>query len=396
MGTRNRAFGGKAVLIAKTLLLWGVLSVPAQGQPPRPSNLKHVLVLDWSILEGGYKQTRINFNAAIQELAAANGFEVTIIAQYGDINALSVSRLAGYQAVIFNNNEAVDRIVPDSLKPGFESWVRNGGGFLSLHMASAFINDWPFMQEALVQRFYGPHGSNRPTATLSHDSEGLKEGAETKAIFKGLTAPADFLDEFISFDESPRGEPGVTILVTVDEKTYSKSIDGPMGEDHPVVWVKEVGKGRVVHNSLGRSWEGMVNVYAQKDAYLKKFLYNSLRYAAGDFIGCTDANYEEYNPDATRSDLAACRTAQTLRTADPTRTPAPAIAYFQGEKTIRVDFPLEREHEVFLADIHGKRVATRSGTGAVRYVLDTPERGGIYIVKATAGGVFQARRIFVP
>ena len=390
MGSGNWTLGGKAILIAKALALGGLVSLSAEGQP-RVSNLKKVLIL--SPKDGYYAETSRDFGLAMQDLTASNGFEVTTISTLSDLSVLSASNLAGYQVVLFQNTELMT--VSDSLKPGFESWVRNGGGIVSLHFSFGFLQNWPFMEDALVQWYYGPREKHGPTAALSHDPEGLMQGSETRGILKGLTAPAGFMNEYISFKASPRGEPGVTILVTVDEKTFSPSIAYPMGGDHPVAWVKKMGKGRVVHNSLGVSASG-VNGYAQKDGYLKKLLYGSLRYAAGDFTGCADPDDVGYNPDATQSDPGACAAANPLRTRRPTRTAAPDIAFVPGEMIIRVDFRSDLDHEVILADINGKRMGTRAGKGAMRYEMAAPKRTGIYIVKASAGGMAQARRIFVP
>lgn len=38
----------------------------------------------------------------------------------------------------------------------------------------------------------------------------------------------------------------MAILVTVDEKSFTQPVNGPMGADHPVIWAKQEGQGRVV------------------------------------------------------------------------------------------------------------------------------------------------------
>jgi type 1 glutamine amidotransferase len=100
--------------------------------------------------------------------------------------------------------------------------------------------------------------------------------------------------------------------VTIDERTSNKVLDGAMGDDHPVIWAKTVGKGRVVQNSMGHSWT-FNNVYTANNEYLTKLLYGMLGYAAGGFLGCTDKGFEEFNPDATKNDPEACITPVVAR-----------------------------------------------------------------------------------
>jgi photosystem II stability/assembly factor-like uncharacterized protein len=61
------------------------------------------------------------------------------------------------------------------------------------------------------------------------------------------------------------------ILLTVAERSFTRTINAPMGDDHPVMWTKAIGKGRVVNFSLGHSWSGS-NVYTEKDSYLTHVL----------------------------------------------------------------------------------------------------------------------------
>jgi type 1 glutamine amidotransferase len=376
-------------------------AIPVRAQAPFATHLKKVLVLDKS--QGGangHLESRRDFNQAMAALAADRGFQVVTIGQNDSAavvdRAFSATSLAQYQVVLFSSNDGVDQQMGAAAKASFEAYVRGGGGFIAVHAASAFIFNWPFMTEALVQVFYGPFAWNSTTAKPVQDSDGLREGSETRGIFRGLEVPAKFMDEFYSFRASPRGTAGVTILLTVDEKTFSQTLNGPMGDDHPVVWAKSVGKGRVVSNSLGHS-SSTNNTYTEEKGYLKSLLYGMLRYAAGDFTGCTDNGYKEYNPDATRSDTAACRTPTD---ADPIslRLPEAGILWImprQAGDPIRVDFTSRGNHEVTLLDLAGKAVAGRTGTGPARYSLSAPKSRGVYVLKAKAGGKTVTRRVTV-
>lgn len=372
----------------------------AQAQAPAKTKLKKILVLDKS--QGGangHFESRRDLNEALRALGTEKGFTVTIIGQNDPASKISsefsVASLAGYQAVLFSNNDGVHAQLDATDKANFEAYVKNGGGFLPIHAASAFISNWAWVTNALVEGFYGPHGSNQPTANVAHDAEGNKDGTETKGIFKGLTAPLAFLDEYYSFRASPRGKPGVTILLTVDEASFSKTVQGPMGPDHPVVWSKSEGKGRVVHVSMGHSWSTN-NVYAAKNAYLKNFLYGALRYAAGDFIGCTDNKYKEYNADATKSDPAACQEPVATAVVNPDgRDARPLISREDSRGLVRVVLRDAGAHAVTLSDVSGRIVVSRKGRGPTAYSLSVPARSGFYTVTASSGGNTVRHRVTV-
>ena len=55
-------------------------------------------------------------------------------------------------------------------------------------------------------------------------------------------------DEWYNFPSSPRGEPGVRILATIDEQTYD---GGTQGADHPLAWSHDNLGGRAFYTALG-------------------------------------------------------------------------------------------------------------------------------------------------
>jgi hypothetical protein len=234
---------------------------------------------------------------------------------------------------------------------------------------------------------------------LKHDAEGLETGTETRGIAKDLTAPTGFKDSFYQFQASPRDSTGVTVLLTVDERSSTAPFISPMGLDHPVAWTKTVGKGRVVSNCLGHSFGyNEHNAYTQKANYLKNFTYTSIRYAAGDFIGCMDNRFAEYNPDATKSDAAQCKTPSTALVRfnnDRNQSELPLVSQNETGALVNVEFFKQGPNAITITDVTGKRVYQKTGSGQARYAVPTPRKSGIYIVKARSGGKVSTHRVTV-
>lgn len=376
-------------------LVWvALVSTCVLAHNPIQTRLKKVLVLDKS--QGGpsgHRESRRDFNAALALLAAEKGFSVTTIGQDDPASVIasefSAAGLAAYQVVVFSNNDGVHAQLNAAQKANFEAYVRSGGGFLAVHAASAFILDWPFMDETLVQRFYGPFADYNARALISHDPSGLSLGTETRGVFSGLASPVQVQDEFYAFRASPRDTPGVTILITMDETTLTPSNRGRMGADHPLVWSRTLGKGRVVSNSLGHS-SSMNNTYSQADHYYRKLTLNLLRYLAGDFLGCSDTRYVEYNPEAMKNDSAACMTLLPV-------SAGVQWGYFQFQAQqgapLEVVVRVGGFHEVILQDIAGRVLQRRRGIGTAEYSLPKPASPGIYVIVCRAGGRESRHRV---
>jgi type 1 glutamine amidotransferase len=94
------------------------------------------------------------------------------------------------------------------------------------------------------------------------------QGAEHPAT-RHLPAVWDFTDEWYDFRINPRG--AVRVFRSADESSYE---GGGMGDDHPLVWCREHGEGRVFYTALGHASE----VYEDPD--FRAHLRGGVRWAA--------------------------------------------------------------------------------------------------------------------
>ncbi|MEP1421121.1 MAG: ThuA domain-containing protein [Erythrobacter sp.] len=164
--------------------------------------------------------------------------------------------LSRFELVVFNN------VTGDSLSPdqqsAFEDWLINGGAWMGLHgSGDASQDSWQWYQESLI----GPRFIGHPAEPQFQEAR--IETLDTKhPITKGVALNWVHEDEWYSFD-SPAQDHGATVLFGLDENSYRPRNDaygevsdlrmGAGAINHPIVWVRCVGKGRAFYSAIGHS-----------------------------------------------------------------------------------------------------------------------------------------------
>ena len=180
-------------------------------------------------------------------IAAKNGWSI-----YHTENgaAFSPEILAKFDVVAFSNASG-DLFTPDQ-EAAFKGFLENGGGYVGIHAAGDNSHaDWDwYMTDIIGTTFTGhPMGPQFQEATVRVEDKSHPATAHLPDAWSRT-------DEWYSFDKSPRKD-GVTVLANLDESTYSPI--GPfdtklaMGKDHPIIWSRCVGKGRVFYTALGHT-----------------------------------------------------------------------------------------------------------------------------------------------
>lgn len=161
--------------------------------------------------------------------------------------------LARFDAVVFSNVSG-DVFTPDQ-RAAFKAFVENGGGYVGIHAAgdnSHAAWSW-YMTDLIGTTFTGhPMEPQFQQATVRLEDR-------SHPATRHLAETWQRTDEWYSFDRSPRGRPGLTVLANLDEATYRPgSFFGTslaMGKDHPIIWSRCVGKGRMLYSALGHTAE---------------------------------------------------------------------------------------------------------------------------------------------
>jgi type 1 glutamine amidotransferase len=194
---------------------------------------------------------------AVVRLGAEHGFGVD---STDDPAVFTEANLAGYQAVVFLLTTG--DVLEPTHETAFERYIGSGGGYVGVHSASDTEYGWPFYG-GLVGAYFASHPEIQP-ALIS-----IEDGSQASTA--GLPAGWLRTDEWYNFRSNPRDTPGVRVVATLDESTYT---GGTMG-DHPITWMHEYAGGRAWYTAAGHTRES----YAEP--LFQVHLLGGILYAAG-------------------------------------------------------------------------------------------------------------------
>jgi type 1 glutamine amidotransferase len=182
-----------------------------------------------------------------EEMAARKGWSI-YFTENGAVH--NPNDLARFDTIIWNN--VTGDVLTKEQQQAFIAYLEQGGGWLGIHGAGDGSSSWRWYNEALIgARFIGhPMEPQFQEALIQ-----IEQPADP--IVAHIGGEWRRQDEWYSFDRSPR-RPGVTILATLDETSYSPRYfdkDISMGTDHPIVWKQCPGRGRAVYSAMGHTAE---------------------------------------------------------------------------------------------------------------------------------------------
>ena len=216
--------------------------------------------------------------AAVEALGASEGWAVEAT---DDPDQLA-GRLVEHDVALFVHTSG-DVLPDETQRRSLEQFVHGGGGFVGVHAASAMgdvAQEWPWYRDLVgasfkghtVSRLYadepldlGPSEVHAgPCSAAPSDAEWIgnelaMHSCEAATVHveapgcpavDGIDDGALLVDEWYGFHDNPR--PRVNVAATVDEQTYEAHLGG-MGADHPIVWWRDVGRGRSVYNAMGHA-----------------------------------------------------------------------------------------------------------------------------------------------
>ncbi len=168
-----------------------------------------------------------------------------------------------YRVIVFNYDAPDDRW-PDSVKQSFETYMKNGGGLVTVHAADNAFPHWEAYNEMIGvggwrgrDQTSGPHwiwkdgkltADNTPGRAGQHGQRLpflVTARNSTHPIMAGL--PKTWMHQGDELYANLRGPGKMTVLATA----YSDPANHGTGDDEPMVMVSQFGKGRVLHTTWG-------------------------------------------------------------------------------------------------------------------------------------------------
>lgn len=155
-----------------------------------------------------------------------------------DVAYFCQDSLANFQALIFLSTTG--DLFNAAQKEAIQQFIQAGKGFVGIHAASDTEHHWPWYGE-LVGGYFASH-----PAVQNAKLEVLNQKHPSTETLQRVWWHKD---EWYDFTKV---QPGLHILMTVDESTYK---GGKMGKFHPVAWFREFDGGRTFYTALGHTDE---------------------------------------------------------------------------------------------------------------------------------------------
>src|SRR4051812_11510122 len=210
-----------------------------------------------------YKSTTPHLKKLLEETGLFTVDVATTPSAKGDMKTFH-PKFTDYKVVISNYN---GEPWSDETKADFENYVKNGGGFVSVHAADNAFPEWAAYNEMIGLGGWndrneksGPYlrlrdGAWKPDTTPGRGGSHGKQHeflmvtrAPEHPIMKGL--PPKWMhakDELYDRLRGPAKD--LTILASA----FSAKEQAGSGEDEPLLMVRDYGQGRVFHTALGHN-----------------------------------------------------------------------------------------------------------------------------------------------
>jgi type 1 glutamine amidotransferase len=189
----------------------------------------------------------------------------------------TAENLSKFDVIIMNS--ASGNVLSGDQQTAIQDFVENGGGMIAHHAMgdSSLASHWPWWEAQLGTEFVShpadPQFQAADVVTLAPDHP----------VMDGIGASFSQIDEWYTFTGPVSGD--VIVLSGLDESSYSPvnkvyGVEdlrmGPNPSDHPIIWAKCPGKGKMVYSALGHKTDAFDNESHQT------LLRNAMRWVRSD------------------------------------------------------------------------------------------------------------------
>ncbi len=233
--------------VVLTLVASSACSAPA---PPRVLVFSKTAAFRHDSIETGVD--------AIRQLGQDHGF---VVDATEDAAAFDEDNLRNYDVVVFLSTTG--DVLDGSQQADFERFIQAGGSFVGVHAASDTEYAWPWYGR-LVGAYFVSHPAPQEATLQVMDPE--------HPATRHLAATWARFDEWYDLRYT---DPGVHVLLTIDEDSYNGATTG---SPHAMAWSHEFDGGRAFYTALGHTPE------SYSEAAFLRHLSGGIEYAlGGDF-----------------------------------------------------------------------------------------------------------------
>ncbi|KAF1685324.1 hypothetical protein B1992_12375 [Pseudoxanthomonas broegbernensis] len=180
-------------------------------------------------------------NAALSAMTAAKGWDGFVSENAAVFNPQALAR---FDVVVLNSTSG--NLFSADQRQAFRRWIEQGGGLVALHGAGGDPRyDWEWYVETVLGAQFIGHTSK----PKQFQDAVVLVGDRAHPAMRALPERWRRRDEWYAFDRVPSGH-GTRVLARLDEDSYAPAPEQRMG-DHPIVWTRCIGQGRVFYSALG-------------------------------------------------------------------------------------------------------------------------------------------------
>ncbi|MEL6193571.1 MAG: ThuA domain-containing protein [Bacteroidota bacterium] len=192
---------------------------------------------------------------AFTKMAADNGWDLV---ETNNAAVFNGDQLPRFDLVIWNN--ATGKNLTDEQRAAFKAYMEGGGKFMGIHGAGDDSHQWDWYINTLIGAHFSHHGIG---PQIQEGVINLECDSANYSLCQPLPSSITRTDEWYVFLDNPR-DAGFTVLYTLDEADLNMAVNLPfgigkdknfgMGDDHPMVWYKDLPNGgRTFYYGMGHT-----------------------------------------------------------------------------------------------------------------------------------------------
>lgn len=193
-----------------------------------------------------------------------------------DPEKLELDDLARYQVLVLNSTTNFGQDLGPKQREELVAWFRQGHGIVAVHAAAVHHRAWDWYADLVGCDFVAD--SDRLPARIVIDP-----AAANHPAVRPFAPEFWITEEWLCFDRPVTGQPGVQVLMRLDEASYEpvrakfqEMNVQPMGADHPAAWTRETQGGRFLYTAIGH------DVRVLNSEFGRHHMLAALKWAAGE------------------------------------------------------------------------------------------------------------------